>query len=379
MAATDIAAPVRRIGSRLRDHIKALSALTLALAVLGGLFLFALGWALFVNDPLGGEPVARAALNTPKERAGGNQDAPIRTADESDDDQKGPDGPNIRLPDDSGGQVVISDPIAGAIDGNRELIEQGSHGPLPKIAADGRRPVEVYARAAPVLAPGQARVALIVSGMGISAAGTEDAIRRLPADVTLAFAPYGRDLRRLSRLARTDGHELLLQVPLEPYDYPDNDPGPHTLLTSLPERQNVDRLHWVMSRMVGYVGMLNHMGAKFAAEETAFAPVLTELRNRGVMYLDDGSAPQSKAAPVAERLGLSYIKADKIIDATANRAAIDEALSDLMEIASDRGYAVGIASALPVSITALENWIKVLEQRNIAIVPVSALINRGAS
>ncbi|MCB2076867.1 MAG: divergent polysaccharide deacetylase family protein, partial [Novosphingobium sp.] len=226
MAATDIAAPVRRMGSQLRDRLKAVSALTLLLSVLGAVFLFALGWALFVNDPLGGQPVVRAALNEPKPRDGGDQQPQIRSDADDSDDSPQPADSRISLPDASGGQVVISDPIAGAIDGNGDLIEQGRHGPLPKIAADGRKPVEVYARPAPDLAPGQARIALIVNGLGISAAGTEDAIRRLPADVTLAFAPYGRDLRRLSRIARTDGHELLLQVPLEPYDYPDNDPGP---------------------------------------------------------------------------------------------------------------------------------------------------------
>ena len=30
--------------------------------------------------------------------------------------------------------------------------------------------------------------------------------------------------------AREAGHEVLLEVPMEPFDYPDNDPGPQTLL-----------------------------------------------------------------------------------------------------------------------------------------------------
>ena len=54
--------------------------------------------------------------------------------------------------------------------------------------------------------------------------------------------------------ARGEGHEVLLQVPMEPFDYPDNDPGPQTLLTSLDAGQNIDRLHWLMSRFQGYVG-----------------------------------------------------------------------------------------------------------------------------
>ena len=56
----------------------------------------------------------------------------------------------------------------------------------------------------------------------------------------------------------------LAQVPMEPYDYPDNDPGPQTLLTSLGAEQNVDRLHWHLSRFQGYVGIANFMSLRDA-------------------------------------------------------------------------------------------------------------------
>ena len=35
---------------------------------------------------------------------------------------------------------------------------------------------------------------------------------------------------RQTQRARSEGHELFLQAPMEPFDYPDNDPGPQTLL-----------------------------------------------------------------------------------------------------------------------------------------------------
>ena len=61
------------------------------------------------------------------------------------------------------------------------------------------------------------------------------------------MAPYGDDLESLAERARAGKHELLLQVPMEPFDYPSNDPGPRTLLTSLTATQNIDRLHWLMA------------------------------------------------------------------------------------------------------------------------------------
>src|SRR5690606_455059 len=120
-----------------------------------------------------------------------------------------------------------------------DLTEDARYGPLPRIAQDGTMPFRAYARPAPPLDRSTPRIAIVLGGMGLSTIGTEGAIRSLPEEITLAFAPYGRELDRLTGLARQSGHEVLLQVPLEPFDYPNNDPGPHTLLTGLSERQNL--------------------------------------------------------------------------------------------------------------------------------------------
>ncbi len=127
------------------------------------------------------------------------------------------------------------------------------HGPIPKIAADGTRPAEAFARPVKPLPgrPDAPRIALIVDGLGVGASATAEAIGKLPGAVTLGFVPYGSDVAALAGRARAAGHEILLQVPMEPFDYPDNDPGPQTLLTSLAPQQNLDRLYWLMSRFQG--------------------------------------------------------------------------------------------------------------------------------
>ena len=100
-------------------------------------------------------------------------------------------------------------------------------------------------------APTQPRIAIVIEGLGIGANSTSEALAKLPAPVTYAFAPYGTDLERWVARARGEGHEVLLQVGMEPFDYPDNDPGPQTLLTSISAEQNLDRLHWFLSPLPG--------------------------------------------------------------------------------------------------------------------------------
>ena len=144
--------------------------------------------------------------------------------------------------------------------------------------------------------------------------------------MTFAFAPYGADVERLGARARSEGHEVLLQVPMEPFDYPDNDPGPQTLLTSLTPEQNIDRLHWLMSRFQGYVGMADSMGARFTATEPALGAVLRETAKRGLIYLDDGSSPRSVAARSPAPTISPFAKADIVLDAVPTPAEIDRAL-----------------------------------------------------
>src|SRR5262249_34808117 len=229
-----------------------------------------------------------------------------------------------------------------------KLLETTRHGQIPRVSVDGMRPLVAYAR--PVADnPANAkmpRIALVVTGLGISSSGTAHALK-LRGPATLAFAPYGADLDRIASRARGDGHEILLQLPMEPFDYPDNDPGPQTLLTSLATEQNIDRMQWLMSRFRGYVGVASYMGSRFTANDAAFAPMLREVAKRGLMYLDDGSSPRSLAGQIAGANGLPFAKANVVLDSVPTPNEIDRALMRLESVARDTGVAVGVVSALP--------------------------------
>ena len=229
------------------------------------------------------------------------------------------------------------------------FVENTRHGAIPKIAPDGMRPFTLYAhpRQMPAGKGDAPRIAIIVGGLGISASGTADALAKLPAPVTLAVAPYGAALDNLAERAQAGNHEVLLQAPMEPFDYPDNDPGPQTLLTSLTPEQNIDRLHWQMSRFQGYVGIVSFMGARFTASETALAPIMRETAKRGLIYVDDGASSRSVAGQLAGSQNLPFAKTDVVIDAVPTAVEIDRALARLEMTARDHGTAVGLATALP--------------------------------
>ncbi|MEN3347038.1 MAG: uncharacterized protein V7632_673 [Bradyrhizobium sp.] len=359
------------------------------------------GWILFVDEPFGGEPMVIVnAFPAPKpaETAATVQKpdiaAPPASVAAGGDRALPPGAETITIIDGSTGkrqEVTVSQPGASpatkfnaktistpatAID--PRLLETTRHGSVPKIAPDGARPSDVYARPVKPQA-GRAnapRVAIVIEGLGMSSNTTSEALAKLPPAVTYAFAPYGTDIERWINRARAEGHEVLAQIGMEPFDYPDSDPGPQTLLAAMPAENNLDRLMWFLSRFQGYVGVTSLMGGRFTATETAFGPVMSEIGKRGLIYFDDGLSPRSVAGQISGANNVAFAKADAVLDAVPTQADIDNALARLEATARSRGVAVASASALPITIDRIALWARGAEDRGIVLVPLSSVAVR---
>ncbi|WP_018266994.1 divergent polysaccharide deacetylase family protein [Methylosinus sp. LW4] len=371
--------PARRRGARTKSLVVAA-----LLCGVGGAALL-----LSSRDPRAGQPIAVARIETveppstpasaPAERAAVTEED--KRADEIADIEKrsGVKVTRIGGAEPPGALIIRLDEqhtaLAPAPD--KRLVEKGRSGPLPKIGADGAKPMEVYARPTTIsarLPAGAPRIALVVGGVGLNAQLTASAIDEMPGAVTLALAPYGADPESVAAKARDRGHEILLQAPMEPYDYPRENPGPHTLLTT--RGAGLEDLHWLMSRFSGYIGVVNYLGAQFTADETALTPTLTDIAGRGLLYLDDGTSPRSLVSSLAPRLALTAARADVAIDAGASGEALEKALTQIEALARRNGQAIVAAGALPQTMTRLTRFARELERKGIALVPLSALVSR---
>lgn len=338
-------------------------------------------WVAVVDNPDGGRPVVVAKIEDAVPAATGSvpavapdaaslpsapQPAPSATWET-------PPGAAQPEPPQDEVQLAALPQLPPAAAGDPSLIEYSSFGPLPRVSPDGRRAREAYARRSAPVPEGVPRIVLVVGGLGLSQTGTQAAIDTLPEEVTLAFAPYGGSLQRWVVKARERGHEVLLQVPMEPLDYPTDNPGEHTLLVSAGSANRQD-LHWVLGRMTSYAGVMNHMGERFTGDERAMLPFLGEIGQRGLFYLDDGSSPQSLAAKVGEALNVPVLTASRTIDVDRSPVAIERELAALEAVARVQGVAIGVASAFPASVDAIARWVADARTRGIVIVPASAAI-----
>lgn len=382
--AEDLSAPLgrRRAAKPARGLDLKPSSLPLARIAFGVAALIVVGVGariLLVHDPMGGRPVTEIDVNAGGANTVADTVTPTATATITAE----PEVPASTL-----GVTIVGDdvpdgqPRTNALETVNadgllpDLLEETEHGAIPRMAATGETPFQAYAKPAlnAAAADGKKLIAIVVTGLGLNETGTANAIDTLPDTITLAFAPYGKGLSRTVASARSGGHEILLEVPLEPFDYPESDPGPDTLLTGQAPRDNLDKLFNVMAKFGGYVGLINHMGARFTASTADFAPIMEELGSRGLGYLDDGTSNRSVATQLAAANGVAFGRADMILDQNPSRAAILEQLAALEARATDEGEAIGVISALPISVQTLAEWAGAVEDRGFAIVPVSALM-----
>jgi uncharacterized protein len=358
--------------------IKLIAASVVGLVVLG-----AGGWFLFSGsdnsvENAGGTPVAgmaippkgssRSMLTPPigKAPAGGSLKAVATTVARS-----GVVVPSVtmaafaKIP-----ELPPSQPIRDQVD--PALTEQVKSDTVPKIGPDGRKPWKVYARAFDGK-DARPRIAIIVTGMGLSRSATEAAVSRLPGAVTLAFTPYAQSLDDWASIARRSGHEVLLSLPMESATFPIDDPGPLALQSEGKLKKNLERLHRVLGQMGGYVGVISHMGSLLSKDVEKLRPILEILKSRGLMFVDNGATKKTIAPKLATSVGVPRAMTDVVLDSVLTPAAIDAKLSQLERLARERAATVATTGPYPMVIKRLARWAKTLKEKKLALAPISAL------
>ncbi len=266
-------------------------------------------------------------------------------------------------------------PVFASVSSN-DLYAATVSGRAPIITSDGRSVAESYAR--PFSNPeGRPTVSVIVRGLGKSRRYTNAAIDELPPEITLSFVANANGLRNLVRRAHEAGHEVLIEVPMEPLEDGRRAPPPNRLNTGQSASETATRLEWQLARTKGYFGVLNYQGAKFATEAASVKPLMAELARRGVAFIEDGSLPNSVFADVAGTTDTRFAKADLVIDTRRDAAEIETQLLTLESLALENGHALGTGFTYPVTLDTVKAWVGRLEAKGIMLAPASHVIRQN--
>lgn len=272
------------------------------------------------------------------------------------------------VPDESVTIVPSKNPLP---DMNEKLVEKREVGSLPVIGSDGTKPWHYYAK--PFDRKGkQPMIAIIITGLGHSKRVTEKALM-LPENFTLSFSPYARGVSSWAATARLTAHEKMVDLPMEPSNYPASDPGPYGLIIDKGLQENENRLQWLMSRFGGHIGFVTPNNEVYTHNEEALKVLLQSLANRGLMLVLAHEPAKTETKETLDTSSTANIISDMLVDEELLDTAIQTRLVALEQIATRRGFAVGIATATPLSIEQLRQWSDTLESKGIILVPVSAI------
>lgn len=223
------------------------------------------------------------------------------------------------------------------------------------------------------------KIAIVIDDLGVDAERTLK-ILALPAPLTTAFLPYANHLREQTAIAKRQGHELMLHVPMEPEDTA-FDPGPGALFTEMSDANVRTAMKASLAAFDGYVGINNHMGSRFTSDAAKMSVVLREVARKGLIYLDSLTSPSSKVRSIGGNgsYAAPILKRDVFIDANPSAEFIDGQLAKMEAIALRNGYVIGIGHPYDTTISRLSKWLSGLEAKGFALVPVSAIAVMKAS
>ncbi|MGE3770277.1 MAG: divergent polysaccharide deacetylase family protein [Bdellovibrionales bacterium] len=266
----------------------------------------------------------------------------------------------------------------------KDLTVGTPDGLLPRIGNDNREPWQVYARPAPPVPQGVPQIAILMVDMGLSSRLTLPALEQLPGQISVALHLYSPNLESQIRNARAvglnGGHEVLLDIPAEPLDYPIEDPGPDALLTRLSTKENLGRLYPMLAKAPGVIGIVSSEGSRFAQDPAVLTPVLQDMKVRGLAWIDvnhvSATGMQSITPNLAPGIGLANAVADMWIDDTLSPATIRQRLDAALMIAKRSGHVLVVARPYPLTVTMLAEFTASLPGLGVALVPASALLKK---
>ncbi|MCC6598242.1 MAG: divergent polysaccharide deacetylase family protein [Alphaproteobacteria bacterium] len=252
------------------------------------------------------------------------------------------------------------------------LSMESAFGLLP-LAQGSKTPFNVYKKPA-LVNRDKPMLAIAVRNYGLSNTLSETMLKTLPPEVSFILNPYTEAPDLWQQKARADGHEIWLQIFTATHRFPAQDPGAKGLLPSGSLKYNQDRLHWALGRTTGYAGIAAFTDSTLESAAPVFQSLAQDIFRRGLGYLELNPGRDSFIAPLA--INENVPNTQSVFTIEAQGASLTD-IGKIEKHIRDHGGALITLTPTPKNIEFVKNWIAGLSERNINIVPVSALAAMG--
>lgn len=217
------------------------------------------------------------------------------------------------------------------------------------------------------------KVALVIDDLGYNPELAEE-LFALDFPMTVSVLPNLPHSASIARLARQRDKEVILHLPMEPYDYPNAQVEKGTLLTSMQDEEIRELIQKAIDSLGCAIGANNHMGSRMVEDEKKMCVILDEMKEKGFFFLDSRTSPGSKVFRLAKDMNVKTAKRDVFLDGHNDIDYIYKQLEEVADLANKNGYGIAIGHLLPKTIEALRRYLPELQKRGIQLVRLSEVI-----
>jgi hypothetical protein len=175
------------------------------------------------------------------------------------------------------------------------------------------------------------------------------------------------------------GYQGVIGLPLEPYDYPNPDPGPLTILTGASPEENRRKTNSVLAKTPQETSVIGEYGSRFTLSEAELEPVMKEIRNHGGAFIDPRTTLYSKVPKIGKILAMDWYQIGLTLPLRSNAKDAEAFFKKVIRNAQENGIVIVSIPAIPDFISLLENWMDVLEDKGITLVTIADLKKTNAN
>lgn len=220
------------------------------------------------------------------------------------------------------------------------------------------------------------KIAIVIDDLG-----GEDKISRelllIDVPVTFSILPFTTYSRALATEAHLKGKEVILHLPMEPHGYPKVKPGKGALLDEMNEERLLQQLARDIASVPNIKGVSNHMGSRLMEDPEKLKIIFSDLKQRGLFFLDSRTTPQTAGLRTARSVGLKALERTLFIDHSPEEETIHEKLEHLIRSSLSTGMAIGIGHPHAATVRAIQEMVPRTKEKGIEIVPLSALFDES--
>lgn len=240
---------------------------------------------------------------------------------------------NAESDDVNAGPVAVG-PIDIPVDTPEEPADKSEK---PVVTDNGKKPL----------------LALIVDDGG----NQTDLAKRLAATglpMTWAIIPHTRLASETAKLADSKRIPYLVHLPMQAQSDSDGS-SEYMVGRGLTAEQITDITRKALDSLPGAIGINNHRGSLATSITEIMEPVIYELKERGLIFVDSRTSEKSVAYNVAVINGVPALRNRGFLDSSQEKSEIEKRFNEIVRLAEKRGDAIAICHFRPATVAFLES------------------------